>query len=299
MLHPVLSVVMLTWNKVELTRRCVDSIRNHTHVPYELIIVDNGSLPPARDFARDAADIAVLNPDNRGFAAGMNAGLARARGEFVAFVNNDTVLPAEWDVRLIEHLRRPTTGVVTPAVTAAGNRLSVRTHPGTGVVTLPPFRAVPSGVVYLMRASVARGLGGWDERYRPAGAEDADLCFKVWVNGLDVVLDERVLVDHVSKGSATQLTDQEATWAVNRQRLLRKWRAADAGTAVLPGRDPADVAVRRRQARLVAWSMTLYFATVNRLPEAVVAVLLPALRRAVGALAGLLAWRRPVHRRSR
>ena len=90
---PNLSVVVLAWNKLELTRRCVDSIRSGTSGDYELIVVDNGSTDGGAEYATAAADKAVINSENLGFAAGNNSGLAVATGTYVAFVNNDTVLP--------------------------------------------------------------------------------------------------------------------------------------------------------------------------------------------------------------
>lgn len=273
-----LSVVVLAWDNVELTRRCAASVRAATVAAYELVVVDNGSAVPGPAVAEALADVAILHPENRGFAAGMNAGLARARGDFVAFVNNDTLLPAGWDTPLLEQATRPTVGVVVPAVTAAGHRVGVRREPGTEVRVLPPFREVPSGVVYLLRTNVVRALGGWDERYHPAGAEDADLCFRVWLNGLDVVLDERVLVEHVGKATVARLPDRSTVWTANRKRLLQRWRSGAADAAVLPGSDQGLVARRRQRARVMAWAMTLHFATVDRLPEPWKRALLPALR---------------------
>ena len=84
MTEPVLSVVVLAWDNLDLTRRFVESVRANTDVDYELVIVDNGSEAPAARYAEEAADHAILNDRNLGFAAGMNQGLAAARGEFVA-----------------------------------------------------------------------------------------------------------------------------------------------------------------------------------------------------------------------
>ena len=63
-----LSVVVLAWDNLDLTRAFVDSVRRNTDVGYELIIVDNGSQSEAAAYARDAADHAILNDENRGFA---------------------------------------------------------------------------------------------------------------------------------------------------------------------------------------------------------------------------------------
>ncbi len=65
---PVLSVVVLAWDNLPLTQAFVESVRCNTDVAYELIIVDNGSQPAAAAFAETAADRAVMNPENLGFA---------------------------------------------------------------------------------------------------------------------------------------------------------------------------------------------------------------------------------------
>ena len=159
---------------------CVRSVRSNTSSKYELIIVDNGSTDGGADYAADAADKAVINSENLGFAAGNNSGLAVATGSHVAFVNNDTVLPAGWDVSLTEILdTKLQTGMVLPAVTAAGNPVTVRNEPGETVETLLPFGEFPSGVVVVLRRSQIEALGGWNEAYERASGEDLDLAFTV------------------------------------------------------------------------------------------------------------------------
>ncbi|MDH3193579.1 MAG: glycosyltransferase, partial [Acidimicrobiia bacterium] len=203
-------------------------IRKNTVVPYELIVVDNGSAPEAAAYAAEVADIAILNPSNAGFAAGMNQGLGRASGQNVAFVNNDTKVPPGWAGRLLSNFSTPNVGLVVPAVTAAGNPVTVRTTPGHRVITLPPFGELPSGVVYVMRANLIRELGGWNETYPVASAEDLDLIFTVWTNDLDIVLDERVLVEHVSRGTVkVKLPDREQLYRDNLNRFLDRWTGND------------------------------------------------------------------------
>ena len=221
---PNLSVVVLAWNKLELTRRCVDSIRSGTSGDYELIVVDNGSTDGGAEYAADAADKAVINPENLGFAAGNNSGLAVASGTYVAFVNNDTVLPGAWDVSLTEILdTRSQTGMVLPAVTAAGNPVTVRNEPGDTVETLLPFGEFPSGVVVMLRRSQLEALGGWNEEYDRASGEDLDLAFTVWAHGLDVVLDSRVLVEHASQASMKDVPGLTALYRKNLERFLNRW----------------------------------------------------------------------------
>jgi GT2 family glycosyltransferase len=266
--RPELSVVTLAWNNLDLTRAFVDSVRACTDVSYELIVVDNGSERDAAEYARTAADEAILNAENRGFAAGMNQGLAAASGEFVAFCNNDTVLPRCWASRLLETARRhPSAAVVVPAITAASNPRTVRSEPGEAIETLDPFSAPPPAVVYLMRRAVVAQLGGWEEEYRIASGEDVDLCFKVWVNDLDVVFDQRVLVEHVGHASARHLDDWERRWMENRTQFLAKW-SSDVDPPRVPTCDAARFARNRATARSTAIWMEKYFTIRDRRPEA-------------------------------
>lgn len=253
---PVVSLVVLAWDQLPLTRACVASLRATTDVPHEVVVVDNGSAPEAAAWARDHADVAVLHDENLGFAAGMNAGLEVARGEVVAFVNNDTVWPPGWTGPLLGHLLADEeVGIVVPAVTAAGNPFSVRDEPGQEVVRVDPFAALPSGVAYLLRTDVARALGGWTDRYELAMSEDLDLLFTTWANGLHVVLDTRVLVEHVLHATLDDADglDRSALWRDNLDRFLAFWTATDGeGVGRLPSTDDDTFTAGLAHARAAA-----------------------------------------------
>lgn len=237
--EPSLSLVVLSWNNLDLTKKCVDSLRSHTDVKHELIIVDNGSTDGSAEFATSASDKAVTNDSNLGFAAGMNAGLAKATGTNIAFINNDTVFPARWAGQIMETFDDyPDAGIVLPAVTAAGNPVTVRDQPGTERVVLTPFGELPSGVVYVLRADVIRTLGSWNEDYQTASAEDLDLAFTVWAHGLDIVVDERVLVHHESQASVRNLPDRKALYRENLTQFLDRWESMPLGDQ--PGIDAID-----------------------------------------------------------
>jgi GT2 family glycosyltransferase len=223
-------VVVLAWNNLDLTRRCVESIRSGTRGEYELIVVDNGSTDGGADYAREAADKAVINSENLGFAAGNNTGLAVATGAYVAFVNNDTLLPDGWDVSITGILDTgENIGMVLPAVTAAGNPVTVRTEPGDTVEVLLPFGEFPSGVVVILRRSQIDALGGWSEDYERASGEDLDLAFTIWTHGLDVVLDTRVLVEHVSQASMREVPGLSALYRKNLETFLDRWETGPDG----------------------------------------------------------------------
>ncbi|MDQ1455759.1 MAG: hypothetical protein QOH28_1379 [Actinomycetota bacterium] len=262
--EPEVSVVVLAWDNLVYSQLFVESVRRNTDVPYELIIVDNGSAWEAANYARAAADRVVLNPTNLGFARGMNQGLAQSRGRFVAFCNNDTELPPHWARRLVETARaHPNAVIVVPAVTSARDPVNVRAEPGDAVVVLPPFSAPPAAIVYVAPSDRVRALGGWEEEYEIASGEDVDLCFKVWTNDLDVVYDQRVLVQHVGKGSASRLDDWPGLWARNRRSFLDKW-SGDAEVPNVSNCEPERFARNREIARAAAGWMDRYFTARDR-----------------------------------
>ncbi len=264
---PQLSVVAAVWNELEHTRRFVESVRAHTDVEHELILVDNGSDPETAAYLDAAADVVVRNPENRGFAIAMNQGLERTRGSCVAFCNNDTVLPERWASRLVHHLERDRAGIVVPAVTYALRKRNVRTTPGEMVEILDPFESPPAAVVYVMRKEIAQALGGFNEGYELASGEDTDLAFTVWVNGLDFVYDSRVLVEHTSKGTARNLDDWPGLWRRNRDAFLARWTDPTLDVPRLPGVDPGLFAYRLAVARTVAGWMRSYYRSRDKVAE--------------------------------
>jgi GT2 family glycosyltransferase len=96
-----LSIVLLTWNGRPLTLGCLASIEREVlartdaeRIAVETIVVDNGSADGTVEAVRERfpwAQVVAL-PRNRGFAAGNNAGLARAAGRHVCLLNNDTLV---------------------------------------------------------------------------------------------------------------------------------------------------------------------------------------------------------------
>jgi len=220
-----LSVITLSWDNRDYTEKFVESIRKHTKVPCELIIVDNGSEPSTQDWVRAAADKAIIFKENQGFPKGFNAGLKAAEGEYVMMANNDTEFPAEWDIRLIETMEKyPNAGIVSPAYTS-GRRIGRLEKPGNKIIKAGRFRRGPSGVAYFVRRhEMVNIFGGWSEDYPIASGEDADLCFTVWLRGYDVFVDQRVLVLHKGKVTAsTKLEDWDSLYAENAKLFRKKW----------------------------------------------------------------------------
>jgi len=219
------SIVILSWDQLAFTRNCIESIRAHTTEAHEIIVVDNGSQPEVVEWVKANADKTVINGRNLGFARGMNQGLNVADGDVVVFLNNDTVMPEGWLAPLHECLlARQDVGLVSPVVTASGSFIHRRQKVGDRVREVFPFSFPPAGVCFSMRAEVAREVGGWPEAFAVASGEDTDLCFSLWSRGYRLLVDERVLIHHESKATASaQLDNWRDLWKKNRALFLKRW----------------------------------------------------------------------------
>jgi GT2 family glycosyltransferase len=95
------SAIVPTWNRADLLRSLLTNLSAQTRPPDQVIVVDNGSTDATQLVAREfRVDLAVF-PENRGFAAAVNEGIGRAKGDWLLILNNDVVLEPEWLERLL------------------------------------------------------------------------------------------------------------------------------------------------------------------------------------------------------
>ena len=220
-----LSVITLSYDNLDFTKAFVKSIRDNTTLPYELIIVDNGSEPDTQRWVEENSDQSIIFQENQGFSKGFNEGVKLAQGKYVMMANNDTEFPPDWDKKLVDIIEKnPGAGIVTPVYTS-GRKSALRTEPGEKILKVFPFRKYPSAVAFLMRRNdLISKFGGWSEEYEIASGEDADLCFKVWKAGYDILIDERVLIIHEGKvTSSSKLEDWQAHFKLNSRQFKKKW----------------------------------------------------------------------------
>jgi len=93
----LISVVVVNWNRQALLRACLASLARQAGVAFETIVVDNGSTDGSAEMAeREFGALVLRNRENRGFCAANNQGIAAARGEYIALLNNDAEAEAGW-----------------------------------------------------------------------------------------------------------------------------------------------------------------------------------------------------------
>lgn len=94
----ITSIILVTYNKLDATKKCVESIRRHTERgDYELIVADNGSTDDTAEWAQSQSDILVINSGyDTSFPKICNLGIAAASGELIMLLHNDTIVTPGW-----------------------------------------------------------------------------------------------------------------------------------------------------------------------------------------------------------
>lgn len=237
------SVVIPVFNRLDLTRRCVESLsETPAGIEYEVIVVDDGSTDGTHEFLaaactrNDPVVRSLRHESNRGFAAACNSGERVARGEYVIFLNNDTEAQSDWlkalvrvadesrDVAIVGSRLLYADDTVQHAGLAISRRFLLPCHLWKGVHRDEPrvarrreLRAV-TGACMLVRRSVFAALGGFDEGYRN-GFEDADLCLRAIESGHRVVYEPASTLYHLEEQSEGRKRDDSA----NARRFLSRW----------------------------------------------------------------------------
>lgn len=113
----MVSIITVNHNGLADTCELIDSFHRHETYPYEIIVVDNGSiLPEGEEIKKRYQDVKSVPNINNGFAGGNNAGLQVAEGDYLFFINNDTIIKSPILEVLVRQLQEKGTGAVSPKI---------------------------------------------------------------------------------------------------------------------------------------------------------------------------------------
>jgi O-antigen biosynthesis protein len=268
---PRASIVIPVYNHFAHTLACLRALAAHPpHARCEIIVVDDGSSDQTQAALAQVGGARYhRRRENGGFIAACNDGASLARGEFLVFLNNDTVPQPGW----LDALLR--TFDVQPDVGLAGAQLLYpdgRLQEAGGVVfsdgsgwnygrfesARDPRFAYLRDVDYASGAAIAipralfQQVGGFDARYAPAYYEDTDLAFAVRDAGRRVVYQPaaRVVHDEGTTSGTDETTGIKAGQSRNRIRFAEHRHAALA-TLPSPGTLPTPAVLHRHQRQVL------------------------------------------------
>ena len=207
------SIIILTYNNLNLTKQCLKSIRKYTPKDsYELIIIDNNSTDHTKEYLQKQKDIKVIfNKENLGFPKGCNIGINIAQKDNdILLLNNDTIVTSNWLENLSKALHsNPLIGAVGPVCNnfenAQGLNLTYtnfnemqkkaqeNNHSNKNKWELKAFLI---GYCLLIKRKVINQIQFLDENYTPGYIEDNDLSLTIIKAGYKLLLCHDVYIYH-------------------------------------------------------------------------------------------------------
>lgn len=230
------TIQLCTYNRAALLERVLDACFEQT-VPdeaYEVVLVNDGSTdatPAAieRAAARARCRFTVVNQPNAGLAAGRNAGIARATGERIVFIDDDVLVLPNF---VAEHLR---SHGARPSAIVRGGAIEVESFDDLPPPVWSP-RHYSGNFFWTTNVSVPlaaiRDAGGFDESFSEYGWEDIDVGLRLRARGVTAVFNPKALVYHFKprprRREVERMLRQARAQARTAVTLVRKhpsWRA--------------------------------------------------------------------------
>ncbi|MGH2543541.1 MAG: glycosyltransferase family 2 protein, partial [Ardenticatenaceae bacterium] len=211
----LVSVIIPSWNGKQHLMSCLPSLARQSYKPFEIVVVDNGSSDGTVAWlGREWPEVRALAlPANRGFTSGINAGIAVARGELIALLNNDTEAEPDWLEQLVAVITRHSkAGMVASKLKlwddrtrlhSAGDFYTVSGRPGNrGVWSVDEGQwdeeewiFAPCAGAALYRRELFDAVGLFDERFG-SYLEDVDLAWRAQLAGFRCRYAPRAVVYH-------------------------------------------------------------------------------------------------------
>src|SRR5271167_3504437 len=241
--QPLLSLILVLYNKAHLSVLGVASIAANADVPYEVVIVDNASSDETSRLLErvDGAKI-ISNATNVGFAKACMQAVEKAQGEYLCFLNNDLLLQPNTLSAAMRNFEDTSVGAVGGKILLANGDLqeagNIIWADGTAVgygrgdnPDRPQYqfrRPVDycSAVFLLTPRRLFLELGGFNPLFSPAYYEDADYCLRVWNKNLRVGYEPRAVIQHYESASSNGNEAAQGLMAINQQKFVGEWKDA-------------------------------------------------------------------------
>ena len=222
-------VIVCVHNALDDVKRCLESVINHTNVPYSLILVDDGCDEESQrylsDFAQTYRTALIRNDQAKGYTFAANQGLRESRADYLVLLNSDTMVTPDWLDRMIECAESdPLIGLVGPLSNAAtwqsipeiitnGEFAENKLPEGLAVADMGSLVARYSARLYpripfvngfclMIKRRIIQEIGYFDEQAFGKGyGEENDYCVRARKAGWQIAVAEDSYVYHLQSRS--------------------------------------------------------------------------------------------------
>jgi GT2 family glycosyltransferase len=230
-------LILLSWNNLDILKRCIGSVLSCTRERCRLIIVDNASSEHGiREYlcslkGNQTVDVEVMfNTVNEGFARGMNKGLLASRAPFACIMNNDLIVTDTWLTEMIKVAESDfSIGLVNPS----SNNFGLRPPKELSLKKFASGLACESGrwtemnacvgFCMLIKREVIDKIGYLDDEFGYAYFEDTDYSRRAQSSGYKCVLARGCYVFHEEGRSGGFLRSKKDTFERSARIFEKRW----------------------------------------------------------------------------
>ncbi len=224
----LLSIVIVNWNTLETTKKCIESIKKYLTIPYEIVLVDNGSKDGSQIYFQSLCENrmkVILLDTNTGYSAGNNVGIRESSGQIVCLLNSDAFITKGSLEGLVNCMITNNAGMVGPLTNRAngkqGRRKYYRIFPvGRKIISTDYL----SFFCVLIDRSLIGSVGYLDEGFGLGTYEDDDYCKRAKDQGHSLLIFKPSWVWHESHATmkANGISEKNLL-LLNKQVFKLKW----------------------------------------------------------------------------
>ncbi|KFM20126.1 glycoprotein 3-alpha-L-fucosyltransferase [Marine Group I thaumarchaeote SCGC AAA799-P11] len=204
---PKISIIIVNYNGKTLLEKCLESLYKVNYDNVEVILVDNNSTDGTMEFVTKnyPSIITIKLNSNKGFAEPNNIGSKIAKGEYLLFLNNDTVVTPDFVSELVKVMESDKKTAICQSlllkpdgtIDSSGDFIDKLGVVYNSKTKSDEIRTISSarGASMLIRNSVFKKLDGFDEKFF-VSFEDVDLGWRTWILGYRVKLVPKSIVYH-------------------------------------------------------------------------------------------------------
>ena len=239
--NPLVSIIVPVYNQYRYTMQCLNSLAKvKESVPFEVIIADDGSKDKTKKIEKHVKNATIIhNSQNLGYIGNCNNAAKRARGRYIYFLNNDTIVTDGWLSAMLRVFDiRENVGVVGSKIFNADGTLQecgvlmfsnifhnkFTDEYGKGHINNYVRRVdYVSGCSFLTPKELFDKIGGFDKNFAPAYCDDPDYCLFAREFGYDTYVQPASQIIHF--GGITYMDSSKELMKRNNALLRKKWQA--------------------------------------------------------------------------
>jgi GT2 family glycosyltransferase len=218
---PLVSIIIINYNGKNLLVNCFESLSKITYSNVEIILVDNNSSDDSVEYVKEnfSKTIIIKLDDNKGFAEPNNIGAKIAKGKYILFLNNDTIVTPNFITEMIDVIEKDEKIGICQSlllrpngdIDSSGDFIDELGVVYNSKSKINDIREISSarGASMLIRKNIFNKLNGFDESFF-VSFEDVDLGWRSWIANYKVIIIPSSIVYHLGGQTSNKIKNEIA-----------------------------------------------------------------------------------------